>query len=67
MWRFRDPEIHLSAMGGVSQLLEWELFGLISLTPARAYHIDLGAGGKEDPAVVKLAGPECQVGNFRTL
>lgn len=29
--------------------------------------MDLGADGKMDPAAVKLAGPESQIGNFRSF
>lgn len=49
---------------GSARLLEWELPGLISLIPAWAQPIDLGAGGKKGPAVVKVTGPESQNGSF---
>lgn len=36
--------------------------GLAFLTPASVQCVDLGAGGKEGPAVVKVAGPESRGG-----
>lgn len=51
-------EIHLSAVGWVSQPAGMGCLAGLTPTPNSTWHMNLGAHGKEDVAVVKLTEPE---------